>query len=205
MVQAGPALSTHARQRFQQEVRAVGRLQHPNIVQVFDVGEQANRAYLTMELVEAGSLANRLGGRPQPPRTAARLIETLAHAVQYAHDHGIVHRDLKPANVLLQIDNYKSHGNVDQAAIYYLKSAVPKITDFGLAKDLDSEAPALTHSGAMLGTPSYMAPEQARGRGEAVGTGADIYGLGAILYELLTGRPPFRCHAARHTPAGGSF
>jgi WD40 repeat protein len=185
MVLAGATLSPQSRQRLQQEARAVGRLRYANIVQVYDVGEQSGRPFLAMELVEGGSLAAYAAHRPQPPNAAARLIDTLARAVQYAHDHGVVHRDLKPGNVLLQAEEGKS-------AIFDLRAAIPKITDFGLAKDLESDAPALTHSGAMLGTPSYMAPEQARGRGEAVGPAADVYSLGAILYELLTGRPPFR-------------
>jgi WD40 repeat protein len=177
MVHAGAGLRPAARQRFLQEARAVGRLHHPNIVQVYDVGEQGGRPFLAMEIVEGGALSQCIGGRPQPSKTAARLIESLARAVHHAHSHGIVHRDLKPSNVLLESPHVE---------------ATPRITDFGLAKDLESDAPALTHSGAMLGTPSYMAPEQARGRGESVGPPADVYALGVILYELLTGRPPFR-------------
>jgi WD40 repeat protein len=177
MVLAGPVLSPQSRRRLQQEARSIGRLQHPNVVQVYDVGEQGGRPYLAMELVEGGTLARRLDGHPRRPRHAARLVETLARAVDYAHLNGVVHRDLKPANVLV----------ADPAA----DPPIVKITDFGLAKDLAGTTP-LTQPGALLGTPSYMAPEQARGRDEAVGPAADIYALGAILYELLTGRPPFR-------------
>lgn len=179
MVLAGSGLSPQARQRFQQEARAVGRLHHPNIVQVYDVGDQAGRPFLAMELIEGGSLARRLAGRAQPPRPAARLVETLARAVQYAHDHGIIHRDLKPANVLLENSDSTAHNGGGQTAIGNSKSPIPKITDFGLAKDQDSDAPGITHSGAMIGTPSYMSPEQARSRGETVGPAADVYALGA--------------------------
>jgi WD40 repeat protein len=159
--------------RFRAEAEAVASLQHPNIVQIFEVGEHDHRAYFSLELVDGGSLAARLTGAPMPQRDAARLIETLARAVAYAHQRGVIHRDLKPANVLLTADN------------------TPKITDFGLAKRLESGL-RLTRLGDILGTPSYMAPEQARGKPREVGTPADLYALGAILYETLTGRPPFR-------------
>jgi serine/threonine protein kinase len=149
-------------------------MRHPNIVLIYDVGEHEGRAYFAMELVEGGSLHRHLGGRPQPPDRTAGLVRTLALAVQHAHAQKVVHRDLKPANVLLTGDG------------------IPKVADFGLAKRLDSESTALTQDGAVLGTASYMAPEQAAGRVGAIGPAADIYALGAILYEMLTGRPPFR-------------
>jgi serine/threonine-protein kinase len=170
----------HDRERFRREAEAVARLRHPNVVQVHDVGEADGRPYFTMEYIEGGSLAKKLAGTPQPAQQAAQLVATLAGAVQTAHAAGIVHRDLKPSNVLLTSDG------------------TPKITDFGLARRLEDEA-GITATGIALGTPSYMAPEQARARREAVGPLADVYALGAILYELLTGRPPFRAETAAYT------
>ena len=166
--------------RFRREAQAVAALRHENIVQVYDVGEMEQRPYFTMEYVEGGSLSERLAGIPQPARDAAATVATLAKAVQFAHDGGIVHRDLKPANILIAADG------------------TPKITDFGLARWFEGEA-ELTLSGARIGTPSYMAPEQAVGQSNAVGPAADIYSLGAILYEMLTGRPPFRAETAMET------
>jgi eukaryotic-like serine/threonine-protein kinase len=166
--------------RFLREAEAEAGLQHPHVVQVHDVGEHDGRPYFTMELVEGGSLAERLRGTPQPARQAAALVATLAEAVRVAHQGGIVHRDLKPANILLTADG------------------TPKISDFGLARRLQGEA-GLTQSGVPVGTPSYMAPEQARGQTHVIGPAADIYALGAILYELLTGRPPFRAETAAET------
>jgi tetratricopeptide (TPR) repeat protein len=158
---------------FRREAEAAARLQHPHIVQIHQVGEQDGRPYLVLESVEGGSLAGRIAGIPWPVTQAARIVETLARAIHYAHQRGIVHRDLKPANVLLTIDG------------------VPKITDFGLAKLLDTEV-GQTKLGVIMGTPSYMAPEQARGQAQEIGPATDVYALGTILYELLTGRPPFR-------------
>jgi serine/threonine-protein kinase len=171
------------RARFHREAEAVAALRHPNVVQVYEVGEHGGRPYFTMELMDNGSLAGRLAGTPQPAADAAALVTTLARAVEAAHAAGIVHRDLKPANVLLAADG------------------TPKVSDFGLAlQSGGDEAFGLTLSGTRLGTPSYMAPEQAAGgsRG-AVGPAADVYALGAILYELLTGRPPFRGESAAET------
>lgn len=173
MILSGVQADEGERIRFRAEAEAVARLRHPNIVQIHEVGEHADRPFFTLEYVEGGSLAKSLAGEPQPPRIAAGLVETLAHGVHYAHEQGVVHRDLKPANVLMTA------------------AGIPKITDFGLAKQLDSDS-AQTQTGAVMGTPSYMAPEQASGQTQMIGPPADVYALGAILYELLTGRPPFK-------------
>jgi tetratricopeptide (TPR) repeat protein len=175
MILAGPHAGPEALARFRAEAEAAARLQHPNIVQIYEVGEHDGRPFLALEIVEGGSLDRALAGTPLPARPAAEMVQTLARAMHAAHQVGIIHRDLKPANVLLGGDRQ------------------PKISDFGLAKHLDSDV-SRTQSGAVLGTPSYMAPEQAagKGKGEAVGPAVDTYALGAILYELLTGRPPFR-------------
>jgi WD40 repeat protein/serine/threonine protein kinase len=187
--------------RFRAEAELIARLQHPNIVQIYDVGEVEGRPYIALEFVAGGSLAQRLGGKPQAVLPAARLVETLARAVQAAHSSGVVHRDLKPANILLQMDE---RGNIrDESAPLFSDShmlhpsaLLPKITDFGLAKcaDGDGEEQDLrgpTVSGEILGTPNYMAPEQAATPRQPVGPAADVYALGAILYEVLAGRPPF--------------
>ncbi|WP_406700949.1 protein kinase [Singulisphaera sp. Ch08] len=159
--------------RFLAEGEAVARLHHPNIVQIHGLGNQGGLPYFILEYLEGGSLAARLDGRGWPPRDAARLIAVLALGVEEAHRQGVVHRDLKPSNILLAADD------------------TPKLADFGLAKMLNFE-PGLTRTEAILGTPSYMSPEQAEGKQAEVGEAADIYALGAIFYELLTGRPPFR-------------
>ena len=172
MILAGPHANQAAIDRFQAEAKAVARMQHPNIVQIYEVGERDGMPYFSLEFVEGGPLSRKTAREPQPPRYAAELVEKLARAMQYAHDRGIVHRDLKPANVLLAGDS------------------TPKVTDFGLAKKLEADS-GQTQSGQVLGTPSYMAPEQATGDIENVGPPADVYALGAILYDLLTGRPPF--------------
>jgi WD40 repeat protein len=166
--------------RFHTEAEAVARLQHPNIVQVYDVGQQAGCPYLVLEYVDGGNLAQMLAGTPLPAQRAAQLVETLAQAIQYAHQQRVVHRDLTPGNVLLTA------------------GGLPKISDFGLAKLLVGGGER-TRTGAVLGTPSYMAPEQAAGRSKEVGPATDVYALGAILYETLTGRPPFRGESALDT------
>jgi serine/threonine-protein kinase len=180
MLLAGPYARPEELERFWREAQAVAGLRHANLVQVHDVGDHEGRPYFTMEYVEGGSLAQKLTGTPQPAARAAALVATLAGAVQAAHRSGIVHRDLKPANVLLTADG------------------TPKVTDFGLAKRLQRDE-GLTLSGVPIGTPSYMAPEQVRGDRQALGPGADVFALGAILYELLTGRPPFRAETAAAT------
>jgi serine/threonine-protein kinase len=171
MILAGEHAGAETLGRFRREAEAVARLQHPNVVQIHEIGEQAGLPFFSLEFVPGGSLTARLAGTPQPARWSAGLVETLARAVHYAHGQGVVHRDLKPANVLLAADGG------------------PKITDFGLAKRLDGGD--RTRTGTILGTPSYMAPEQADGKVREVGPAADVYALGAILYECLTGRPPF--------------
>jgi len=205
MVLAGSHAGEHELARFRLEAEAVARLQHPNIVQIYEVGQQDGLPFLALKFVGGGSLARRLDGTPQSVAFASQMVETLARAVQSAHQRNIVHRDLKPANVLLEEDlTAGSTGSattiVDSRSASVspaAKSYVPKITDFGLAKQLDSEM-GQTQSGAIMGTPSYMAPEQAEGRKD-VGPAADIYALGAILYELLTGRPPFRAQTSLET------
>ncbi|MCI0683039.1 MAG: serine/threonine-protein kinase [Gemmataceae bacterium] len=180
--------------RFRQEAESIARLQHPNIVHIYDVGDHDSLPYYAMECVAGGSLATKLAGAPQPPREAATVVHVLARAVAAAHDQGVIHRDLKPANVLLQISEcrWQIAGSPDaQSAICDLQSAIPKIADFGLAKRLDADI-GQTHTGEILGTPSYMAPEQASGVVDAIGPATDVYALGAILYEMLAGRPPFR-------------
>jgi serine/threonine protein kinase len=185
--------------RFRREAEAVAHLQHPNIVQIYDIGEQNGLPYLSLEFVDGMSLAQFLGGRPLPPDRAAALAETLARAIHHAHQRGIVHRDLKPGNILLE--RRKEDGGrrkeetlaAPEPSSFLLPPSsflLPKITDFGLAKHLDEEQ-GNTRSGVILGTPAYMAPEQAAGRGRDVGPHTDGYALGAVLYEMLTGRPPF--------------
>jgi eukaryotic-like serine/threonine-protein kinase len=180
MILAGAYAAPQEVERFLREAEAVAGLRHPNVVQVYDVGEVGGRPYFTMELVEGGRLTRKLAGAPLPARQAAALVAAVAEAIQAAHQRGIIHRDLTPANVLLSADG------------------MPKVTDFGLAKRLEAGG-GLTLSGVPMGTPSYMAPEQARGDKEASRPAADVYGLGAILYECLTGRPPFRAATGAET------
>jgi WD40 repeat protein len=180
MILAGGHASAKDLLRFLGEAEAVAALQHPHIVQLYEFGQHGGLPYFTLEFVAGGTLAGKLSGTPLAPREAARIVEQLARGMAYAHQRGIIHRDLKPGNVLLGQDG------------------TPKITDFGLAKKVDTGG-ELTASGALVGTPSYMAPEQAGGKGKHVGPAADVYALGAILYECLTGRPPFKAATALDT------
>lgn len=173
MVLAGGHAGPSELARFRIEAEAVARLQHPNIVQIHEIGEADGHPYCALEYIAGGNLAKRLGGQPLATREAARLVEALARAMQLAHSRNVVHRDLKPANVLLAADG------------------TPKVTDFGLARQLDDDR-GQTQVGSVVGTPNYMAPEQAAGEAHTAGPAADVYALGAILYECLTSRPPFR-------------
>ncbi len=181
MILSGAHAAREDLERFRTEAEAIARLQHPNIVAVYEVGEHDGKPFFSLEFCTGGSLDRKLDGTPLEPLAAARLVETLARAMQAAHDKNVIHRDLKPANVLLTEDG------------------TLKITDFGLAKKLD--AAGQTASGAIMGTPSYMAPEQADGKTKEIGPAVDVYALGAILYELLTGRPPFKAATSWDTVA----
>ncbi len=180
IVLAGPHAAWSDRARLRAEAETVACMKHPNIVPIYEIGEQNNLAYLALELVEGGSLAQALAKRPMASYQAAEMAEILAKTMSYVHERGVLHRDLKPANVLLTIDG------------------VPKITDFGLAKWLDVPSKD-SRSGVVAGTPGYMAPEQARGQTALVGPATDVYALGAILYEMLTGRPPFHAATTQET------
>jgi tetratricopeptide (TPR) repeat protein/tRNA A-37 threonylcarbamoyl transferase component Bud32 len=180
--------------RFRREAEAAATLQHPNVVQVFEVGEADGQPYLALEYIDGGSLSDFLRDGPQPPGDAAALVETLAWAVEHAHRRGVIHRDLKPANILLQ-RNGEAHVAGGTARVRSsLAGFTPKVTDFGIAKRIegsgDGPEDGVTRTGAILGTPAYMAPEQAEGR--PVGPAADLYALGVILYEVLVGQPPFQ-------------
>jgi eukaryotic-like serine/threonine-protein kinase len=173
MILAGQLANETEVRRFHTEAEAAANLDHPGIVPIFEVGQHAGQHYFSMGFVEGQSLAHRLARGPLPQREAAELVRLVSEAVDYAHQHGVIHRDLKPANILLD------------------PSGHPRVTDFGLAKKFQTDS-GLTGSGQIMGTPSFMPPEQAGGiRGE-VGPAADVYALGATLYALVTGRPPFQ-------------
>jgi len=187
MVRGGGLATREELTRFRHEAEAIARLQHPNIVQVYDVGEAAGLPYFTMEYVPGVTLADVIAARPQPPLESAALVSALARAAHSAHEHGVVHRDLKPANVLLAGGTGHGPGAAPPVA---LLPPLAKIADFGLAKRIDGSA-SQTASGLMAGSPTYMAPEQAAADGRRIGPLTDVYALGVILYEMVAGRPPF--------------
>jgi serine/threonine-protein kinase len=217
MIRGGDPSGEHLA-RFEAEYRVLARLRHPNVVQIYEVGEHNGQPYFALELVDGGSLDQALARTPQPPRQLAELVAALARAVHAAHLQGVIHRDLKPANILLQTQTTEHTDHTknppENSVAAGMSSSVlgsdiscgscvpwfdclPKITDFGLAKQLpagppDSSADFRTLPGAILGTPNYLAPEQTTGNTRAVTLAVDVYSLGAILYEMLTGYPPFR-------------
>jgi eukaryotic-like serine/threonine-protein kinase len=205
MILSGKHASQAEVTRFRAEAEAIARFHHPHIVQIHEIGMADGNPYFSMEYLDGGSLASSLRGAPQSPAEAAKLIQALADAVQYAHDNGVVHRDLKPANILMSQVNSSDDSNRTRATAgsvshrnqirdnraHTCALGTPKIADFGLAKLLNVESNH-TASGSILGSPSYMAPEQASGSLRNIGPASDTYSLGAILYEMLTGRPPFR-------------
>jgi len=180
MILSGSLATPAERARFRREAELAANLDHPNIVPIYEVRDQDGMLFFSMKLVEGGNLAHHLAAYANNPRATARLVETLAQALHYAHGKGFIHCDLKPSNILIDRDGQ------------------PRITDFGLARRT-AENSSLTATGAILGTPSYMAPEQASGQRQSIGPATDVYGLGAILYELLTGRPPFRTSTMMET------
>ncbi len=180
MLLPGSLASGEDLERFRTEAEATAGLRHPNIVTVHEVGEVEGCHYYSMDFIEGQSLGQRLEGGPIAGRAAARYVQAVARAMHHAHEHGILHRDLKPSNILIDAEDE------------------PHITDFGLAKRMHGDA-RQTRTGAVLGTPGYMAPEQAAGRIKDLGPATDVYGLGAVLYECLTGRPPFHAESPMET------
>jgi hypothetical protein len=202
VIRSGEEADPEELKRFRDEAESAARLQHPNIAQIYEVGDHNGRPFFSMELCSAGSLDHYLRGGPLLPAEAAALVETLAHAMHHAHQEQVIHRDLKPANILLSPARatHATTGSADTSTEEgrpSLSSLLTKVGDFGLARKLDTGGQ--TQTGAILGTPSYMAPEQASGRNKELGPACDVYALGAILYECLTGRPPFKAATALDT------
>jgi serine/threonine protein kinase len=191
MILAGDFASESDLARFRAEAEAVAQLQHANIVHIYEIGEHEGKPFFSLEFIDGDSLSKKVAEGPLPPRIAAQMVRDLALAMQYAHDKGIIHRDLKPANILLAAGGLGTSAKPQAATI-------PKITDFGLAKRLHG-SDSNTQTGNILGTPSYMPPEQAEGLVSELGPRSDLYSLGAILYELLTGRAPFRAATVSET------
>ena len=172
MISPERLISPEERRRFFVEAESTARLSHPNIVPVYEVGELEGRPYFSMQFVRGQTLMQRIAHGPMPQRRAAQILAPVCRAIAYAHAQGIIHRDIKPSNILLDLDGR------------------PKLTDFGLAKLMNSESDALTRTGAIVGTPTYMSPEQATGQESRIGPASDVYSIGSVLYHALTGRPP---------------
>ncbi len=175
MILHGDQATETTQKRFHAEAQAAKGLDHPNIIHISDVGQLEGRAYFCMDLIVGETLSERLMRGPLPPRQTARLIMQIARAMDYAHSRGVLHRDLKPSNILIADENNQAY-----------------IVDFGLARDTTANHESLTRTGSVIGTPAYMAPEQAAGKRGEVGPSSDVYSLGAIMYHMLTGRPPFQ-------------